>query len=218
MKQINKVKKLLTGSAAKNFLGVLTILSLLVFMHIINRQLRTIALVIVVGGIIHLVTGNEYEAIIGAILFGIVYNLPSLLRGNKVEGFEDGDGDQNDKKDDTEDKEEHTDQETLELIEKLESDLTESMKMKKEADASEAELAKLGDKKELGLTDEERKQKEDLTAHLPVGEQTPASAQRETFRLIKTVEQLDTTIKELAPTLKSGKKIIEAYQKLAFRK
>lgn len=217
MKQMNKVKKLLTGPTAKNFLGVVTILALLLFMHIINRQLRTVALVIVIGGIIYLVTNNEYEAVIGAVLFGIVYNLPSLLYGNKVEGFEDGDG-EDDSKEKKENKEEYNDEDTLELIEKLESDLTASMKMKKKADANENELAKLSDKKELGLTDEERYQNENSTSNLSVDEHSPASAQRETFRLINTVKQLDTTIKELAPTLKSGKKIIEAYQKLTFRK
>ena len=43
---------------------------------------------------------------------------------------------------------------------------------------------------------------------------TPSQAQRETFRLIDTVKQLDTTLKDMGPTLSEGKKIINMFQKL----
>lgn len=43
---------------------------------------------------------------------------------------------------------------------------------------------------------------------------TPAKAQRETFRLIKTIEQLDDTMKSLAPTLKKGATLIDKFKKL----
>lgn len=39
-------------------------------------------------------------------------------------------------------------------------------------------------------------------------------AQKETFRLINTIKQLDDTINGLAPTLKEGAKIIEKFKKL----
>lgn len=41
-----------------------------------------------------------------------------------------------------------------------------------------------------------------------------AKAQRETFRLINTIKQLDDTVKNLAPTLKQGANIIEKFKKL----
>lgn len=41
-----------------------------------------------------------------------------------------------------------------------------------------------------------------------------AKAQRETFRLINTIKQLDDTVKNLAPTLKQGADIINKFKKL----
>ena len=43
---------------------------------------------------------------------------------------------------------------------------------------------------------------------------TPAKAQRETFRLIDTMKQLDDTMKSLAPTLKQCQGILERFKKL----
>lgn len=213
-KEINSVRKMLTGSSAKNFVGVAVILSLLLFLHIINQQLRTLALFIVVGGVIHLATGNEYEAVVGAVLFAIVYNLPALLRNwrKPVEGLDDAvDGE----KDEDKDEEDH---DVSDLIEKLENDLEKAKKHEDASKADEEELNKLGEKKELNMNDDERKKVESISGTKKADVQTPAGAQRETFRLINTVEQLQSTIKELAPTLNSGRKIIEAYEKLSFRK
>lgn len=211
-KELNSVKKMLTGSSAKNVIGVSVILSLFLFLHIVNKELRTLALIIVIGGVIHLVTGNEYEAVIGAVLFGIVYNLPSLLRsmsGKYVEGLDDAvDGENKDDED----------EDVVDLIEKLESDLENAKKHNDAAQADEDQLNKLSDKKELNMNDNERKKIENMSGTKQADLQTPAGAQRETFRLINTVEQLQSTIKELAPTLNSGRKIIEAYEKLSFRK
>lgn len=43
---------------------------------------------------------------------------------------------------------------------------------------------------------------------------TPAQAQRETHRLIDTVEQLKTTMTEMLPLMKSGNNLIQLYQKM----
>lgn len=218
-KEMNSVRKMLTGSTAKNLVGVAVILCLFLFLHIVNQELRTLALIIVVGGVIHLVTGNEYEAVVGAVLFGIVYNLPSLLkslRGKSVEGFDDGaDGEKDDK---DEDVGVDDDDEVSKLIDNLESDLENAKKHEDAANADENELNKLSEKKELNMNDDQRKKVETISGTKQADLQTPAGAQRETFRLINTVEQLQSTIKELAPTLNSGRKIIEAYEKLSFRK
>lgn len=218
-KEMNSVRKLLTGSTAKNLVGVAVILCLLLFLHIINQELRTLALIIIVGGVIHLVTGNEYEAVIGAVLFGIVYNLPSLLKNMRkpVEGLDDG-ADGADGADGTDGEKEDDDHDVTDLIEKLEHDLDTAKKHDDDANANEDELSKLGNKKELNMNDKQRKKLESMSGTKTADLQTPAGAQRETFRLINTVEQLQSTIKELAPTLQSGKKIIDAYEKLTFRK
>lgn len=220
-KEMNAVKKMLTGSSAKNLVGVAVILCLLLFLHIVNQELRTLALIIVVGGVIHLVTGNEYEAAVGAVLFGIVYNLPSLLkslRGKSIEGLDEAaDGEKDDTKEEMRgDKDD--DEEVSRLIENLESDLENAKKHDDAANADENELNKLTEKKELNMNDDQRKKVETMSGTKKADLQTPAGAQRETFRLINTVEQLQSTIKELAPTLNSGRKIIEAYEKLSFRK
>lgn len=223
-KEMNSVRKMLTGSGAKNLVGVAVILCLLLFLHIVNRELRTLALIIVVGGVIHLVTGNEYEAVIGAVLFGIVYNLPSLLKslhGKSVEGLDEAaDGEKKDEKEgmkgEKDDKEE--DEDVSRLIENLESDLEKAKSHSDAADATNEQLNMLSEKKELNMNDDQRKKVESMSGTKQADLQTPAGAQRETFRLINTVEQLQSTIKELAPTLNSGRKIIEAYEKLSFRK
>lgn len=220
-KEMNSIKKILTGSSSKNFVGVAIILCIFLFLHIVNQELRTLALIIVIGGVIHLVTGNEYEAVIGAVLFGIVYNLPSLLKSmhsKSIEGLDEAaDGKKNiDNKDNDENIDE--DEDVVELIEKLESDLENAKKHDSAANANEEELNKLSEKKELNMNDFEHKKIEQISGTKQADLQTPAGAQRETFRLINTVEQLQNTIKELAPTLKSGRKIIEAYEKLTFRK
>ena len=225
-KEMNAVKKMLTGSTAKNLIGVAVILCLLLFLHIVNRELRTLALIIVVGGVIHLVTGNEYEAVVGAVLFGIVYNLPSLLKNmhKSVEGLDDAaDGEKDE--DDNEDKKgkksvdkDEDDAEVMDLIEKLETDLERAKNHDDQAKATEEQLGMLGDKKELNLNDDQRKKLEGMSGNKTADLQTPAGAQRETFRLINSVKQLSSTIQELAPTLNQGRKVIEAYEKLSFRK
>jgi hypothetical protein len=43
---------------------------------------------------------------------------------------------------------------------------------------------------------------------------TPAQAQRQTHRLIDTVEQLKVTMKEMMPLMKSGNNLIQLYQKM----
>lgn len=43
---------------------------------------------------------------------------------------------------------------------------------------------------------------------------TPAQAQRQTHRLIDTVEQLKTTMTEMMPLMKSGNNLIQLYQKM----
>jgi molecular chaperone DnaK (HSP70) len=43
---------------------------------------------------------------------------------------------------------------------------------------------------------------------------TASEAQRETFRLIDTVKQLDDTIKSLGPTLTQGKEIMNMFDKI----
>ena len=71
---------------------------------------------------------------------------------------------------------------------------------------------------DIGLDDDEDKPLK--KGELPkldgdyMSKMTSAKAQRETFRLIDTIQQLDDTIKNLAPTLEKGAGLIERFKKL----
>jgi hypothetical protein len=52
------------------------------------------------------------------------------------------------------------------------------------------------------------------TYNKPVDTYTPAEAQRETYRLIDTVKQLELTVKNLTPTLTEGKRVLDAFEKM----
>ena len=41
---------------------------------------------------------------------------------------------------------------------------------------------------------------------------TPAQAQRESYKLIQSVEHLQNTMKELVPNLSAAKKVIDMYK------
>ena len=64
---------------------------------------------------------------------------------------------------------------------------------------------------ELGILDPDSDTEHQNTKSVHM---TPSKAQRETFRLINTIKQLDETVKGLAPTLKEGAGIIEKFKKL----
>lgn len=65
-------------------------------------------------------------------------------------------------------------------------------------------------------SDDEDDKLEDINKKKNLDDYSPAEAQRETYRMIDTVKQLRTTVESLAPTLKEGKKILEAFKKLDF--
>ena len=189
----------------KDFLGFIVLLAVVLLLNTINNELRMIATMLVVGGVVHLVTNSVRDGVIAGLLFGVVSYLPTLIRRmrGEVEGFEGNT--------------ETDDGDIMEMIESLEQDLDKAKKHSHEADLSDKDKDKLQSDKELEIGHEEGKASK-KSSDKPAAETSPAVAQRETFRLINTVKQLDSTIKNLAPTLKQGKKILEAYEKIAFRK
>ena len=65
-----------------------------------------------------------------------------------------------------------------------------------------------------GLEDEKEDNKGTKSTSDDTSKLGAAGAQRETFRLINTVNELDKTLKALSPTLNQGKNIIEMMKKL----
>ena len=51
-----------------------------------------------------------------------------------------------------------------------------------------------------------------LNKSTPVDRWTPAQAQRESYKLIQSVEHLQNTMKELVPNLSAAKKVIDMYK------
>ena len=58
----------------------------------------------------------------------------------------------------------------------------------------------------------DKKSKEDLK----INEMEPYQAQKETFHLINSVENLQNTVKTLAPLLKEGKRVLDLYKNFKF--
>lgn len=82
-------------------------------------------------------------------------------------------------------------------------DENEDTNADKEIDISEIDF----DKDNSGNIDQNDVEKKYMTA---------SDAQKETFRLINTIKQLDDTVKNLTPTLKQGADIIDRFKKLGF--
>jgi energy-coupling factor transporter transmembrane protein EcfT len=96
-------------------------------------------------------------------------------------------------------------------------DSLDKMILNKNMDLKSTEFNAL-DPKEIGnmlkfsASDKESEKNGDLNSDKK--NLSPAEAQRETFRLIDTVKQLDDTIKALGPTLSQGKQIMNMFDKI----
>ena len=99
-------------------------------------------------------------------------------------------------------------------MEKLEGELEEA---KKHNTLSLEEEEKLMHSKDHQVSDEKEKIRDVEPSNKKASDMSPALAQRETFRLIETVKMLEDTMKDLAPTLKEGHKVMESFKKIAFR-
>ena len=91
-----------------------------------------------------------------------------------------------------------------EIIKEL-SNISETMKKDDETEEKKKEITE----DDINILDDDDKTPTEDNEYME-----SAKAQRETFRLINTIKQLDDTVKTLAPTLKQGASIIEKFKKL----
>jgi hypothetical protein len=205
-------------SGHKDILGFIAIIAILFIVRKINNKLYTLAGLIVIGSIVYVITESSTQTLFTMSLFLLIEYLPKIISGSIEEGFEGDVADAvDDVKEDVEDvkeKVEEKEEDVLELIEKLEGELEEA---KKHNNLSLEEEHKLLSSKDHDVSDDKEKIKNVEPSNKSPSEMTPALAQRETFRLIETVKMLEDTMKDLAPTLKEGHKVMESFKKIAFR-
>jgi hypothetical protein len=98
--------------------------------------------------------------------------------------------------------------ENFDSIQKIEKDYK---KVNKNKDSLTKESIKLINLDPASDSEDEDKE---LNKDKKIEDYSPADAQKETYRMIDTVKQLKTTVETLAPTIKEGRKILEAFKKL----
>tara|TARA_B110000971_G_C20005450_1_gene498906 strand:- start:1399 stop:1845 length:447 start_codon:yes stop_codon:yes gene_type:complete len=124
---------------------------------------------------------------------------------NVTENFEDEDKKDEDKKD--EDKKDEDE------ILKGRTNVVRNIENKKGDMSDDLGLSEISKMLE-GLEDEKEDEKGLKSTSDGNAKLGASGAQRETFRLINTVNELDKTLKALSPTLNQGKNIIEMMKKL----
>lgn len=199
----------------KDILGFIAIIAILFIVRKINNKLYTLAGLIVIGSIVYVITESVTNTLFTMSLFLLIEYLPKIISGSVEEGFEDGTEDVDDQEKDEESGEKESGgEDVLELMEKLEGELEEA---KKHNTLSLEEEEKLMHSKDHQVSDEKEKIRDVEPSNKKASDMSPALAQRETFRLIETVKMLEDTMKDLAPTLKEGHKVMESFKKIAFR-
>lgn len=184
-------------------LAFILLLLLAVMNNFVSRCMVSILLLTIV---IFWMTNDIYKSIIIALLIGIVIY---FMRPQLDEGFE-GNDKNNDK--------------MTKIIDELNSlaDKDKDAEVepnlavpKNDEEVDEKDTENLFNKEE-----DEKDAREGSGNEIPdmgskyISKLTPSQAQKETFRLINTLKQLDDTIQNMAPTLKEGAKIIEKFKKL----
>ena len=195
----------------KNILFIITVsvicLSILLLIVLHNRT-NTIFQSIVVWLILYIISHWCLKSLPLAIFTSVILVLLLTFvrcNNNVTENFEDEDKKDEDKKD--EDKKDEDE------ILKGRTNVVRNIENKKGDMSDDLGLSEISKMLE-GLEDEKEDNK-GLKSTSDGNDKLGASgAQRETFRLINTVNELDKTLKALSPTLNQGKNIIEMMKKL----
>ena len=190
----------------KNILFIITVsvicLSILLLIVLHNRT-NTIFQSIVVWLILYIISHWCLKSLPLAIFTSVILVLLLTFvrcNNNVTENFEDEDKKDEDKKDEDEILKGRTN--VVRNIENKKGDMSDDLGL--------SEISKMLE----GLEDEKEDNK-GLKSTSDGNDKLGASgAQRETFRLINTVNELDKTLKALSPTLNQGKNIIEMMKKL----
>jgi len=101
---------------------------------------------------------------------------------------------------------------TKEMIESLDKMILNKNMDLKSTEFNALNPTEIGDMLKFSASDKESEKNGKLNSDKK--NLSPAEAQRETFRLIDTVKQLDDTIKALGPTLSQGKQIMNMFDKI----
>ncbi len=165
-----------------------------------NFNLRVIVSFFLMVIIIFWLTNDIYKAICVAFIITLVFY---VTQNDVSEGFEN--------------KEIKVDEIVKELTDLSQKAAEEKPDEDEDKDSTPLNSVPLNKKEEIQDDDVnllEDEEKHENTPDLNNKYIESAKAQRETFRLINTIKQLDETVKNLAPTLKEGAGIIEKFRKL----
>lgn len=195
----------------KNILFIITVsvicLSILLLIVLHNRT-NTIFQSIVVWLILYIISHWCLKSLPLAIFTSVILVLLLTFvrcNNNVTENFEDEDKKDEDKKD--EDKKDEDE------ILKGRTNVVRNIENKKGDMSDDLGLSEISKMLE-GLEDEKEDEKGLKSTSDGNAKLGASGAQRETFRLINTVNELDKTLKALSPTLNQGKNIIEMMKKL----
>jgi hypothetical protein len=171
------------------------------FNHHFNIVVKLFLSFLVVFLIYFNISGNpRLSALIGVIVIVILYSLDMHYINASLGLYENFDEQKN-------------------LIDKINNEYND-IKVSKDTDNKDGGVISIDDVKKIDIDDapsdiEGEDDEETMTKHnKPIDKYTPAEAQRETYRLIDTVRQLETTVKNLTPTLTEGKRVLEAFEKM----
>lgn len=192
--------------------SVVVICILLVVLIILHRQTNTIFQSIIIWVMIYIISywcsSCVGISIISSILLILIL---SFVRCNRhvLEKFDDKIDEDNKKDEDNKDDEKKVIAELLKSVKKEHLRNTDDKKVDKTSD--DMSMIDIESMLKVSSVDDDTSA---VASEIPADQHTPASAQREAFRLINTVKQLDSTLKTLSPTLTQGKQIIDMMKKL----
>ena len=197
----------------KNFLKnkSLIIIIILLFVLSLSKNFNKIYRDIIAFSIIYIIIywNSNKNIKVSIILSLILYFLLNLLESNNsnIEGFDEHNT--SDKKEDDKQTNKLT-----KLYEKLDGVGTDVINLTDD-DLKEKNSIK---NYETMLTDAKKENNKvtDVLSESNASEMAPYQAQKETFHLINSVQQLSSTVKQLGPLLKEGKKVLEIYKHFKF--
>jgi hypothetical protein len=217
------------------------IIILLLLMIIFHKKTNTIFQSIIIWLIIYIISYWCSNSIHISIFISIILILLLAFircKNNVLENFDDkkddtddtdkkDDTDDTDKKDDTDDKKDDNDDKkddtgesndfaktALKDLKKNHTDVVKNIKEKTDLISSDFGLSEINKMLEGIQDSNEDKNTKKINKMDDIKNASPHVAQRETFRLINTVKELDTTLKALSPALTQGKNVIDMMKKL----
>ena len=193
--------------------SVSVICILLIVLIILHKRTNTVFQAIVIWLMLYIIS-YWCSSSIGISIMGsiILILLLSFVRCNKnvLENFDDEKKPDDDEKK-PDDDEKKPDDLLKDIVEKTYNRNIDS----KISNQMSPNLGLLDIEKMLkGLEDSKEDSQGKQVSERSVSENSASTAQRESFRLIDTVKELDSTIKSLSPTLTQGKQIIDMMKKL----